>query len=329
MHQNLVAAAALFKVHVLRRRMPLLILWNITSRCDARCLYCAAFEINRPELSTSDVKDRLDALWPLGCRWITFGGGEPLLRPDIGEIIRHAKAVGFSVFISTNGWRASERAADLALVDHVNLSLDGPRELHDEIRGQGAFDQAFNALDVCREQRVRVSFQCVLSKFNVEHPEEVLELARLRGIPVMFQPATKWLNSSLKPNPFAPEPEKHARAIEKLIALKKQGALIRNSFTGLQHVAHWPASTPIPCGAGTFTATIESDGSMVACHHQIAEFLSSTPDTDPAGVQFARLALPSGCAQCWCAALVEMNLIFSPSLESIWNAYRMSKYPRY
>lgn len=317
-------AGAWVKVRVLRKRVPLFLEWNLTFRCNLRCKYCGACDARGAELGAEEVQRGLDALRELGAGWVTFGGGEPLLRKDISEILRHAKQKGFYVYLSTNGILLPEKAEALQWVDHVNLSLDGGREVHDEVRGDGSFDKTIDAIALCRQQGVDTSLLCVLSSYNLDHTEEVLALASQYGLYAMFQPATQWLDSSTEPNPIAPPVEKYRQTIEHLIRRKRQGAPIRNSVTGLRHLAHWPDPTHIWCSAGLLTCTVEPDGAMLACHQaQAARFLRGEAVPGEMKTQFATLLRPTSCAQCWCAPLVELALLFSLRPEPVYNALRI------
>ncbi len=323
MREALRIAGALFRVHVLRRQTHLFLSWNITFRCNLRCKYCASCDAPNDELDTAAVLAGLDALWDAGTRWITFGGGEPLLRKDIGTILEHAKRKGFQVFVSTNGILVPKKSDVLAHVDHVNISMDGYREVHDLIRGDGAFDKAVKAIQVCKDLRVPVSLQCVLSKHNLDKVAESIDMAAQHGVYVMFQPASKWLSSSLTPNPLAPETGPYRETIEEIIRLKRQGEPVRNSISGLRHLAHWPENTSIWCVASRLTSIVEADGSVLACHQcQIASFLEREADRGVTVEQFKQMKAPVGCRQCWCAPLVELAMIFTLKPEAWLNAVR-------
>lgn len=320
------AAKALVKVRALRRRFPLFVEWNLTFRCNLRCRYCGAFEARGSELGTSEVHAGLDALWNAGTRWITFGGGEPLLRADIREILRYARERGFQTFLNTNGWMLAEKVDVFDWLDHVNLSLDGPKDVHDAIRGAGAFDKTIEAVGLCREAGVEASFQCVLSSENLASIGDVLDLAARHGLQVMFQPASKTLDSSMKPNPLTPPVAPYRETIAALIEFKRRGAPVRNSVPGLKHLARWPDPTPVWCSAGILTASVEPDGTMVSCHQvQVGAFLAhaGADSAGPLDPPFHQLARPKNCRQCWCAPMVELSLLFSLNPGAIINALRL------
>ncbi len=314
----------LVQTRVLKRRLPLFLEWNLTFRCNLRCQYCGACDARGDELGTEAIQSSLGKLRALGAGWVTFGGGEPLLRKDLPEILRHAKGLGFQVFLSTNGTLLPQNAGILQWVDHVNLSLDGGRETHDAVRGAGSFDKTIAAIEVCRKAGVDTSLQCVLSTCNLDKTDEVLAVARSHGLYAMFQPATQWLDSSTSPNPVAPAPAPYRESIEHLIRRKREGAAVRNSVAGLRHLAKWPAPACIWCSAGLLTCTLEPDGAMLACHQaQVGLFLRGKAAPGDVGDQFSSLVLPRGCAQCWCAPLVELAMLFSLKPEPIWNALRV------
>lgn len=321
--RSLTAAAALGRVFLLRRRVPLFVSWNVTFRCNLHCKYCGACDAPKTEMDSAGVCRGLDDLWALGARWITFGGGEPLLREDIGTLVDHAKTLGFEVFLSTNGWFVKRRAGVVRRVDHVNLSLDGGRGAHDEVRGPGAFDKTVEGAAYCLSQGVPVSLQCTLSALNLDSVDEVLAVAKSLGVWVMFHPATAWLDSSRKPNPIAPAPEAYRQALDRVAEAKRAGAPVANSLEGLKHLRHWPDTTPIWCGAGRIMAVVEPDGRLFACHQ--CEFDGAPPEgaeVPSLREQFTALTPLKGCGQCWCGPVVDLAMIFSMKPRALSAAVR-------
>ena len=319
------AATALGRIFLLRQRVPLFVAWNVTFRCNLRCRYCGACDVHQEDLDTAGVLRGLDELWALGARWITFGGGEPLLRPDMGEIMTHARKLGFEPFLSTNGWLIPRRMDVVRLASHVNLSLDGPRAVHDEVRGAGAFDHTLDAARACRDAGVPVSFQCTLSSVNLQSVDDMVALAESMDVPVMFQPATAWLDSSAQPNPIAPERDAYRNAINRLIELKRGGRPVSNSVAGLRHLARWPENARIWCGAGRITVEVEPDGRLLACHQcEFARTAAEHRGGANASIteQFARTPALPGCAQCWCGPLVELAMLFSMQPGAVFGVLR-------
>lgn len=305
-------------------RAPLFVSWNLTFRCNLRCGYCGAVDAPRRECTTDEIVAGLKEMYGAGARWVTFGGGEPLLRPDLGTLIADAKGMGYQVFVSTNGHFLPGRLDDLRRVDNLNFSLDGPREVHDAVRGAGAFDDTLRAAAAAREAGLPFSFQCVLARHNLGHVAETLAIAREQGAWMMFQPATAWLDSSTAPNPLAPPVAPYREAMEELLRLKRAGAPVANSRAGLRHLSRWPDAAPIRCLAGRLMVAVEPDGTLLSCHQcDVGQFLGA--DDRPAtglAAQFRATPPPRGCAQCWCAPVVELALICSLNPGAIWNTAR-------
>lgn len=305
-------------------RTPLFLSWNITFRCNLRCSYCGASEVPRRELSGDEICAGLEEAYELGARWVTFGGGEPLLHGDIGQMIDHAAHLGYQVFLSTNGSLLPRKLDQIRKVDHINLSLDGPREVHDAVRGEGAFDATLEAAQLAEEAGISYSFLCTLGAHNLHAIDETVALAGEKGVWIMFQPGTLWLDSSTADNPVAAEPEAYRVAMKTLIDLKAGGAPIANSKAGLRHLSKWPDDRKIRCLAGRLAIILEPDGTMLSCHQcQVGGFLERKErPVQSLKDQFQRLALPKGCAQCWCAPVVELALIASFNPEAFWNSFR-------
>ncbi len=318
-------AAAMLRARLLNKRMPLFISWHVTFRCNQECPYCGAWRLEYPELGTSEVLERVDRVCEMGARWITYSGGEPLVRGDIAEIISHTKAKGVRVFVNTNGILLPAKVAELRCVDRITLSLDGSAEVQDRLRGTGSFKQVMDAIEACHDNDLPVALLCLLTKYSLDSVDEVIDIASRHGSRVMFQPATQLQAYSNDANPLAAPVAEYRNIIRKLIDYKKQGAPISNSVAGLKHLAKWPSPTRIFCPAGVLTCCVEPDGRLVTCDEMQRAFLDGG---DPAGPtdehEFKNLPRPSPCSQCWCAPIVELSLAASLRLEPAWNALRMT-----
>ncbi len=142
------------------------VVWNVTRRCNLRCVHCYSHSEDRDyagELGTDEGKRLLDDLAGMGCPVVLFSGGEPLIRSDILELIRHAAAQGMRAVLSTNGTLITALlAAELHSIglSYVGISLDGVGERHDAFRGvAGSFSRAMKAIDNCREAGLKVGLR--------------------------------------------------------------------------------------------------------------------------------------------------------------------------
>ena len=135
----------------MRRKGPLFILpWRCTQACTSSCLHCG-FASNPPApdaLGTEEVMHVVDEIYDFGASYFGLGGGEPLLRKDLPEIIGYAKKTGLNVSLITNGYFLDGKIFD-NLVRHgvrVSISVDGTEEINDAIRGKGAYAKAISAM---------------------------------------------------------------------------------------------------------------------------------------------------------------------------------------
>jgi len=141
---------------------------KITNMCNLRCRMCAqwgesGYNFGRPTQELREVvpfecyKRMVDdcmRMRPLYYIW----GGEPMMYPHIMEVLRYMKARRQTVSLITNGTLLERHAAEIVGMglDCIMISLDGKRELHDEIRGvPGTFDKMSSAIKAIRRERQR------------------------------------------------------------------------------------------------------------------------------------------------------------------------------
>lgn len=135
-----------------RLNVPAFAVWEVTRRCPLRCRHCyLAGESGDGELDPAEAKALLEAMGRLGVLFITFTGGEPLLRDDFFDIVDEALALGFVWRLLTSaapldGERV-RRIAGRAPVA-VDISLHGLEETHDAMtRVRGSWRAAVDAIE--------------------------------------------------------------------------------------------------------------------------------------------------------------------------------------
>lgn len=141
------------------------VIWNPVRRCNLNCKHCYSLsaDVDFPgELTTQQIYEVMDDLKAFGVPVLILSGGEPLLRRDIFDISRRAKAKGFYVGLSSNGTLIDEAIADrIAEIgyDYVGVSLDGIGAVHDRFRRQeGAFADALRGIRLCKARGSRLAF---------------------------------------------------------------------------------------------------------------------------------------------------------------------------
>jgi heme d1 biosynthesis radical SAM protein NirJ len=165
------------------------VIWNLVRRCNLTCKHCYSISADKDfagELSTTEVFKVMDDLKNFHVPVLILSGGEPLLRPDIFEIGRRAKAMGFYVGLSSNGTLVNEEnVAKIAATgfDYVGISLDGLATTHDRFRRkEGAFDAALNGVRLCRDAGAKVGIRFTLTQDNADDFPALLDLMETEGI---------------------------------------------------------------------------------------------------------------------------------------------------
>ncbi len=165
------------------------VIWNLIRRCNLNCKHCYALSADTDfsgELGTREVMAVLDDLKAYGVPALILSGGEPLLRPDLFEITRRAKQLGFYVGLSTNGTLIDEINVDrvaAAGYDYVGISLDGIGPTHDAFRRRdGAYDASLKAARLCRDAGLKVGLRFTLTMDNADELSALLELCETERI---------------------------------------------------------------------------------------------------------------------------------------------------
>jgi radical SAM protein with 4Fe4S-binding SPASM domain len=168
----------------------LIIAWETTGACNLKCSYCRASATEKPasdELSTDEAQafiDEVAALEPPLKPMLILSGGEPLLRPDIFLLMKHAVSSGMRVSLATNGTLLSARIVDMIAssgVSRVSISLDGAApQAHDAARGPGCHALAMKGIE---NLRGKVDFQInfTVTKRNADEILPIFELAEELG----------------------------------------------------------------------------------------------------------------------------------------------------
>ncbi|MBW1606634.1 MAG: 12,18-didecarboxysiroheme deacetylase [Deltaproteobacteria bacterium] len=166
------------------------VVWNITRRCNLKCVHCYAHAKNIPfdnELSTTEGKNLIDDLAEFGVPVILFSGGEPLVRKDLPELADYAVKKGMRAVISTNGTLITPQTArtlkDIGL-SYVGISLDGMEEINDRFRGvKGAFKSALEGIENCKKAGIKVGLRFTINKSNAGQIPEIFKLLEEMDIP--------------------------------------------------------------------------------------------------------------------------------------------------
>ena len=168
-----------------QKRIPWLGQWELTCRCNLKCVMCYTDPFNTPErirqeLPTSEILRILDEIHEAGCMELVLTGGEPLSRPDFLEIYQAAHQKGFLITIFTNGTRITEeifKCWSVMRPKSVEISLHGvSAEVFDGVTQMpGSFDRCLQWIRRLMEAHIPLVLKTVGLTVN---KEEVLAIKR-------------------------------------------------------------------------------------------------------------------------------------------------------
>lgn len=305
-----------------KKKSPFQVTLSLTNKCNFRCEYCDIPLQKRAEMTTDEWKAAIDELVSGGMGRVSLIGGEPLLRKDAGAIIRHLKSRGVHVAMNTNGWFVRERIEDVALLDMVCLTLDGPPDVHDTQRHEGSYAKVIDALEVLQARRVPVVTMTVLTPRGASNVQHVLDVAERFGHKAFFQ--LEHDASCDVYSPIAPRmaDARIAEIANDLRSRKRRGAPVGNSETVLEAQVRDGRRLGGDCSgcyAGRYFAYVLSDGTMAPC--LLTQWQQERGNGRTKGFlrAFHEMKAPEG-PGCACVPIHEVNSILAFDVDVLFDA---------
>jgi len=169
-------------------RRPIVV-WNITRNCNLKCVHCYNDSGTGKvcnDATTEEATAVLDDMAAFGVPSVLFSGGEPLMRPDLFELLAYGGGKGLRTVISTNGTLITRAAAAKIKdrsVSYVGISLDGVGEVNDRFRGvDGAFERAVAGIKNCQDAGVRIGLRLTLTRRNIEDLDRLFDFFEANDI---------------------------------------------------------------------------------------------------------------------------------------------------
>ena len=164
---------------------PFLAIWEVTRACDLACVHCraAAQPLRHPmELTTDEGKALIDQIAAMNVPVFVLTGGDPIKRPDLFELIAHARKVGVRVSLTPSATPLLTREVVRQLKDaglaRLAVSLDGASaETHDAFRGMGgSFARTLDAIRWSNEVGPPVQINTTFSRRNIAEMDDIAEM---------------------------------------------------------------------------------------------------------------------------------------------------------
>ena len=263
----------------------------ITNNCNLRCSYCSHFSSSGSDcddLPTGEWLAFFEELNRCSVLEVVLGGGEPLLRGDLKELIEGIVNNRMRYRIQTNGGFLTKELAEFfrstGRCHQVQISIDGSwAEVHDHFRGEGSFQAAITGLRILQKARLPISIRTTIHKRNVDDLERIATLL-LEGFGLRaFSTNSASFMGLCRQNAEEVQlsVEEHSRAMETLLRLEEKypGRVLANAGP-LANAKHWVAmerarrekQDPFPdcgylrsCGGVFSKITVRADGVIVPC----------------------------------------------------------------
>jgi radical SAM protein with 4Fe4S-binding SPASM domain len=255
----------------------MLLQWHVTERCNLRCSHC--YQDPRPasELPLdallgilAQFKDLLDRRGRAPGH-VTVTGGEPFIRGDFPDLLealaREKPRLGFAIL--TNGTRidaAMARRLRQWGPQFVQISVDGTRELHDQIRGAGSFASAVEAVRHLTRERVPVFLSFTAHRQNFHDFPEVARLAGRLGASRVWADRLIPAGAGASLETLSPEETREFIALMGRTAQQQHRRWFHRTQVALHRALQFHAGAqPYRCSAGNTLITIQPNGDLYPC----------------------------------------------------------------
>lgn len=166
---------------------------ELTVYCNLKCKMCSVWELREHGVPFDLAKKLLEQARALGAHTFTPCGAESFMRKDFLDLVELAHALGYRTQdIVTNGTMITKEHLDRlekCPSVYLHISIDGPRDVHDDLRGEGNYDKSVETARECVRRGIRVGLSGVLMRETIGLAHHLLELAAELHIPeVSFQP---------------------------------------------------------------------------------------------------------------------------------------------
>jgi MoaA/NifB/PqqE/SkfB family radical SAM enzyme len=270
-------------------------------------------------MSPAQARKVLGEVLDAGAERVGFTGGEPLLRPDLGALVKSARNGGALVTVNSNGLLVERRLEQLEGVNLLLISLDGPAAHHDHLRGPGSFDAACRGIERARSAGVPVGIVSTLTRGS--DPVGMLDLADQLGAKCLFQPVMSFSFSapSRVLRRLWPTRDEMRGFSEALLREKARGRPVACSRTFLRFLRDtWPGPFGLRCAAGSLHCAVSPEGRVAPCNFLLAS--PRWPSALELGFRRAFDSLPPfSCRGCYCPSPLETTFLGRLTPEVIWS----------
>ena len=252
---------------------PLWLLAELTYRCPLQCPYCSNpvdFARRSAELDTEQWLKVLHEARQLGAMQLGFSGGEPLLRPDLEDLIAAARGLGYYSNLITSGvGMDEERVARFkqAGLDHIQISFQASgAELNNFLGGTASFQHKLEMARAVKAQGYPMVLNIVLHRQNIDQIEDIIRMTIDLKADFVELASTQYYGWS-KLNLDALLPTREQLHAAEAVAKRYQHDM-KDRMKIIYVVPDYYEDRPKACmnGWGSIFLTITPDGTALPCH---------------------------------------------------------------
>lgn len=244
----------------MRSIFPILCNYYVTTRCNAKCIFCDIHTRPGENANADDVLINLRHLKKMGVKFIDFTGGEPLLHPQLPLFLKTAKLLKLRTTVTTNTLLYPRTAEAMeGCVDLLHFSLDAPdAATHNRIRGVPCFDSVMESLDIARSLNEKPDLLFTVTDDTRHHLPEMVALAQRHRRILIVNPVFSYFGNAQCSNPLLDDVLRWAKAPYVYV----NRAVVKLMRNGGNQVAN-PR-----CRAVTTTVVIDTDNTLLLpCYH--------------------------------------------------------------
>lgn len=247
---------------------PLKISMNLTKRCNLRCKQCFSDsgEIKAQELTTKEMFKLFDDMNKYGTFFICLGGGEPLTRPDLLEILEYGEKKQLAISIVSNGLLLTRELIEKlnkVELDTFWVSLDGLEENHEMLRGKTTFKKALASLQLLKNYyKGKTAIRISLNKYNVGEYKELIKIAEEYNIDLIrFTPIISF--GRAKNENLTIDQEQYIEFLKNIKKVKSKVEIVYPTKPTPQKI--WIGTNGFGCHCGKEAIWIDEIGNYSPC----------------------------------------------------------------
>lgn len=172
-------------VYDIKLKNPLSICWQITTNCNLNCKYCLSDSGIKGKygLETKEAIKIINQMGKIGINRLDFTGGEPLIRKDLEKLVQCAKYNHINTIVTTNTTLLNqENIRALKLANLVQVSIDGPKEIHNEQRQDEVFDKTIENIKKLKEEGCKIRLNSFIYNSNKQYVDYLIDLSKELGV---------------------------------------------------------------------------------------------------------------------------------------------------